>query len=405
MAIEKYLSRGDFLKRLASMGLGITGGLNVLTHGASRAQCETGGMDALQRRIYYELKTFTDWLSQEGVRGYVGEVNWPNGKNRGFDDATQWNALGERWYQWADAAELWVTMHCVDEYQRWGGFWLTTYVSEGDGKTRAISKPMAQATVFERHPTTAHYKRGIQVGPGQRWKGGWSNKNPGVYDKDYWYTSEASMDYLRARGARIIRLPFKWERIQPGLGRALDPTELRRLMECVAAAGRAGLGVILSLQNSGGYFLEQNGVATEFKLGGASKLTADHFYNVWKRLSDEFGADPRVIAYDIMNEPYVHGGLPAGRYPSPEKAWEAYSQGAVNTIRSNGDTKLLMIPSHAHIHQWASKHPKRWIADQANNHRYTAHHYFDSYRRPGTGGGNYRFSYEDEVAYWQHNGY
>lgn len=99
------------MKGLAAMRIRATGGLNVLTQGASGIPSGTGGTDALQRRIYQELRVFTDWLSREGARGYIGEVNWPNNKNRGQADAAQWNALGEQWCRWADAARLWVTVH------------------------------------------------------------------------------------------------------------------------------------------------------------------------------------------------------------------------------------------------------------------------------------------------------
>lgn len=403
-ASGKYLSRKDFLKGLAAVGVGATGGLNLLTHKASGEFSGMGGMDALQHRIYYELKVFTDWLGREKVRGYIGEVNWPNNKNRGFVDATQWNVLGERWYRWADAARLWVTMHCVDEYQRWGGFWLTTYVSAGDGKTRAISKPMAQASVFEQHSTTEEYKRGLQVASGQRWHSGLSNRNPGIYDKDYWYASQATMNYLHGRGVKVIRLPFRWERVQPVLGAPLDPTELQRLRACVSRAGAAGLEVILSLQNYGGYFRGPGKAAREYKLGSPGLPTA-YLHDVWNRLSIQFKDDPKIIAYDLMNEPYNHGGIIGTGYTSPQKRWEILTQGLVNTIRANNDHTLLMIPGYSHIHKWSTNHPKKWITDPSNNHMYTAHHYFDSYRGPGTGGGNYGHSYNNETAYWHYYGY
>ena len=57
-------------------------------------------------------------------------------QQRDFGDEARWNALGEQWYRWADAANLWVTAWCVDEHQLWGGFWLSVYVSVGDGTTR-----------------------------------------------------------------------------------------------------------------------------------------------------------------------------------------------------------------------------------------------------------------------------
>jgi hypothetical protein len=42
---------------------------------------------------------------------------------------------------------------------------------------------------------------------------------------------------------------------------------------------------------------------------------------------------------------------------------------------------------------WTTYHPRAWIADSANNHRYEAHHYWDRDH-----GGVYRNRYADEVA-------
>src|SRR5574340_181881 len=41
------------------------------------------------------------------------------------------------------------------------------------------------------------------------------SKLPGVLNKDYVYPKEAEFDYFASIGANVIRLPFRWERIQP----------------------------------------------------------------------------------------------------------------------------------------------------------------------------------------------
>ncbi|MGI9121233.1 MAG: hypothetical protein ACR2G7_14145 [Acidimicrobiales bacterium] len=45
------------------------------------------------------------------------------------------------------------------------------------------------------------------------------------------------------------------------------------------------------------------------------------------------------------------------------------------------------------VKQWASQHPKAWIADSAGNYRYEAHHYWD-----GDNSSTYAKSYQDEVT-------
>jgi hypothetical protein len=402
---RKALKRRDLLKGLAALGLALGGGSNVLLPRAFGHVENPGGLDAVQHQAYDDLKVFTDWLAREGDRGYIGEVNWPNDERRGFGDEAQWNALGEKWYGWADAANLWTTMWCVDEWQRWGGFWLTTYVSVGDGETRPISKPMAQAPVYEAHLSTPSYWRGINVSGAERWEDGlYTNSNSGTYGVDYWYASQKTMDYLASRGTKIIRLPFRWERIQPTLGESLRSSELTRLRACVDQAANAGLKVILDLHNYAEYWVRGSGGPVALRLG-SSRLPRSSFSNVWRRLSNNFKRNPTIIAYDLMNEPNVHGGIPSAGYPSPPEAWEAATQSAVNAIRNNGDNKLLMIPGYAHIDDWSEMHPNKWIDDPADNHMYTAHQYFDPYRGPGTGGGKYRYSYDDENAYLPQEGY
>jgi len=394
----RSLSRRAFLRVLAASGIGAWGGLSVLPGQGPGHTEDLNGLDAVQHRAYDDLKVFTDWLAREGVGGYVGEVNWPNDEQRGFGDEAQWNALGEQWYQWADAANLWTTLWCVDEWQRWGGFWLTNYVSVGDGETRPISKPMVQAPVYEAHPSANGSRRGINVSGAERWEEGYTNANRGTYGVDYWYASQETMDYLASRGTDIIRLPFRWERIQQTLGSPLRSSELTWLRACVDRAAKAGLKVVLDLHNYAEYWVEGSKGPVALRLG-SSRLPRSYFKDVWLRLSKNFKENPAVIAYDLMNEPNVHGGIPSAGYPSPQEAWEAATQSVVNAIRKNGDDRLLMIPGYSHIDDWPEMHPNKWIDDPADKHMYTAHHYFDPYRGPGTGGGKYRYSYDDDNAY------
>src|SRR5262249_10239013 len=56
-----------------------------------------------------------------------------------------------------------------------------------------------------------------------------SNENIGSFGRDYTYNSERTAAYFCDNDLRLLRLPFRWERIQPRLGEALDKTELKRL--------------------------------------------------------------------------------------------------------------------------------------------------------------------------------
>jgi hypothetical protein len=349
--------------------------------------------DAVVRRNLSELQEFTAWLDRENARGYVGEVGWSNGLQRNAADAGKWNAVAEEWYQRADDANLWVTVWGVDERQRWGGFWLSAYTSAGDGAVRPISKPQAQASVLEAHPTTEGYKRGVNVSGAEGISEGFSNRRPGVYGQDYWYASQETFGYLAGRGIEVVRLPFRWERIQPSLGGSLDPTELSRLKDCVRRAESAGLGVVLDVHNGGGYRLHDPAVGggVERKIG-SDYVDPSDLTDLWSRLSAEFGAAGGVVAYDLMNEP--NNMPPRASGGTPARAWELASQAAVDAIRANGDGKLIMVPGYQYsgVWAWTANHPDRWITDSANNHMYEAHQYFDGERS-----GYYRYPYSVEV--------
>jgi hypothetical protein len=100
-----------------------------------------------------------------------------------------------------------------------------------------------------------------------------------------------------------------------------------------------------------------------------------------------------------MNEPV---GMPSVNGATPAQVWEQASQGAVNAIRGNGDSKLVMVPGY----QWSAainyptQHPRAWISDPSNNFRYEAHQYFDR-----DSSGTYSYSYAAELADAQARGY
>lgn len=420
----KALSRGEFLKSAAAVGIaGSLGGLGLAGCALVEEQFpppRPGDLDAVGHHAVYDLRQFTGWLEEFGERGFLGEVNWPNGLGRDFpDDQAKWNALGEMWYGRADDAKLWASAWCVDERQLYGGFWLSVYRSTGERGTdgeyvRAISVPEDQAPVVEAHPSTPDYRRGINVSAAEAWfrpeeaeEGGEtpnSNLDPGVYGEDYWYpglsrdptTGQNTFEYLSERGIDIVRIPFRWERIQARPGGPLDAFNLSLLKDSVASADAAGLEVILDLHNYGGYWADVEGEVRKLKLG-TPDLTAAHFRDLWSRISANFRNEAHVVAYDLMNEPAGAGGIGAGSHDAEEREWEALTREVVDAVRARDDDKLLMIPGYAGAGKWPEVHPEPWIpADPADNHMYTAHQYFDSYCGPETGGGKYRASYAEE---------
>jgi endoglucanase len=64
---------------------------------------------------------------------------------------------------------------------------------------------------------------------------------PGTHGRHYVYPSKSEVDHFLARGLRTIRLPFRWERLQPKLSSSFASAELSRLDDLVRyVTGRGG---------------------------------------------------------------------------------------------------------------------------------------------------------------------
>jgi endoglucanase len=333
---------------------------------------------------------FTDWLEANNVKGYIGEVGWPEDPVA----QAQWNAVADRWYEDADAANLWVTAWSTGEW--WGtDYNLAIYEDRIAGS--GVDTPNAQASILESHPSTWRYLRGINVAGGEfaspaaEMEASFSNANPGLYGVDYHYDSQGTFYYLSSRGIRVVRIPFRWERVQPSLGKRLAHSEVRRLKRVVDRARTAGLKVVLDMHNYGAYYLSDgdNGVRCPI---GSAQCTVAQFADVWKRLSLHFKDIRAVAGYGLMNEPV---GLPDSTERSAAEVWERASQRAVDAIRANGDSHLVLVSGYnwSGVQGWSTQHPDAWIHDSANRFRYEAHHYWDQDHS-----GDYPDSYLTEVA-------
>lgn len=159
-------------------------------------------------------------------------------------------------------------------------------------------------------------------------------KVPGVLNKDYVYPKPADIDYFAALGANVIRLPFRWERIQPRLSGAFDPGELRHLRQTVALAKARGMCVILDVHNYGAY---------RDRPIGSPEVPLEAFIQLWTRLAAEFD-DTSSVALGLMNEPY--------RLPIAQ--WANTAQRTVDALRESGAGHLILVSGGrwSGVHEW-----------------------------------------------------
>jgi hypothetical protein len=344
--------------------------------------------DAITERTLQELDEFVAWLEVHEVDGYIGEVGWPAGD--GYDDE-RWNSLAERWFSRAREAGLWVTVWGA------GGWWPSDYelspyiAADGD-----IDRPGPQARVLESQssgPPVGVNISGAEFGAPRgrdEHDAEFSNARPGKPGRDYRYESSQSFEFLADRGIEVVRLAFRWERIQPVRWGPLDGDELDRLRGAIRRAGDAGLSVILNVHNYGGYFVPHpDGGGTREPVGG-EVVPVDAFIDLWARLSEAFVGDDAVVAYGLMNEPHTLHDDPA----MSARRWEDASQAVVTALRDSGDDTLVMVPgaNWSAVRRWSGTHPEPWIDDPADNFRYQAHHYFDPDHS-----GRYALDYEQQL--------
>jgi hypothetical protein len=338
--------------------------------------------DPLHVRARSDLESFTAWLARGGRRGkgVIGEVGWPG--NTGAAGDTRWNELARDWYRQADAAGLWVSAWAT------GDFWASSYKLLTYAPSAASANAQAHVIEGQREPRL----RGLNVAgaefatPVDEATSRFSNVNPGTYGRDYVYPSARTLAYLAGRGITFVRLPVRWERLQPSLGRPLDPDETRRLAATVDAARAHGLRVVIDVHNYGAYYVHSSAAQAGVRRPiGSREVPIRSFADLWSRVAARFADDSAVLGYGLMNEPV---GM------RDAQAWETASRAAVHAIRDAGSSQRIFVQSYfwGGVRQFAGYHPSGpWIGDA--NTWYEAHQYFDHDRSA-----RYRASYDEEVA-------
>lgn len=327
----------------------------------------------VEEQAVSELHGFGDWLKQNNAKAFIGELGWPSDA-----DSAQWNQVAERWFEAADSYDMWTAVWAAGSW--WKDYPLNVYSGQSN---QGLATANPQAEVIEKYRKNAFGdRRGVNLAGME-----FGTTVPGIKGVDYFYEPLNSFSYLKDRGIHTVRLPFKWERIQPELSGSLAKQEIDAIRQMLDAANKNDIGVILDLHNYGVY----NVSGAEYRLGDG-RLTYNHLSDVWLKLSREFKNHPAVIGYGLMNEPH---GLSAGGYESAAKNWEAASQKAVTALRQSGDKQLIMVAGYdwSSLARWTKNHPSAWINDPVGNIRYEAHHYWDE---GGSGVYSQTFAQESE---------
>ncbi|AHL76500.1 cellulase [Stutzerimonas stutzeri] len=186
---------------------------------------------------------------------------------------------------------------------------------------------------------------------------------PGTYLKQYIYPGEADFKRYAERNLKLVRLPFRWERIQPRLNGELNRAELARLLTTLNHAKKYNMQVILDMHNYYRYY---------GKMIGSNHVPVSAFADAWRRIAQQVANHPAIYGYGLMNEPHTTNGK-----------WPAAALAAAKSIRSIDSQHWVIIAGDrwSSAFHWPSYNTRLvsdpWMRDAKNNLMFEAHLYFD----------------------------
>jgi endoglucanase len=189
---------------------------------------------------------------------------------------------------------------------------------------------------------------------------------PGTYGTDYRYPTSSEVDYFGSKHMTVVRLPFRWERLQRTLDADFDADELGRLDGFVRDATSKGLNVVLDPHNYARY--RGNPI-------GSDAVPNAAFADFWRRLALLYKGNDHVL-FGLMNEPNS----------MPTEQWVSAANAAIAAIRAAGAPNLVLVPGNGWTgaHSWSeswygTSNAQAMLAihDAANNYAYEVHQYLD----------------------------
>lgn len=202
------------------------------------------------------------------------------------------------------------------------------------------------------------------------------------------YTNDAL--YYVQKGANTVRLPFKWEYLQPSLSQPINFSSgnAKQYVDLVNALTSNGIYVLVDMHN----YMRYSYNGSQVIIGANnSPVTAAMYANAWEQIAQQFANNPYVLL-DLMNEP---------NSMATEDILNNYNQ-AITAIRNAGFKGPVLLEGNgwSGLSTWGPSSasgttnyygtansliftPAK-IKDPANNYVINVHEYFTS---PTGGGG------------------
>lgn len=207
--------------------------------------------------------------------------------------------------------------------------------------------------------------RGINIAGGE-----FGSNAPGRMNTDYIYPTKAEIDYYANLGFKIIRVPFKWERIQPTLNGALSVADQQAIRTVITNATARGMTVVLDMHNYG-----QRATGSNYQTMvnvGTTQVPGSALADAWIKLAYEYRYNGSVWL-GLMNEPHTMNAA----------TWWPIVKKLVVDIRAAGLWNKLLVPGTAWTgaHSWVSSGNAanyNGFTDPANNFALEVHQYLDA---------------------------
>lgn len=102
------------------------------------------GYASVSARTVARVKVFTDWVTAQNTKGFIGEYGWPNSDLAGASDAALWNQVGDDLLTHLDGVNMGATMWAT-------GSWLSPTDNKLNTYVLGTFQALSQSTILENH--------------------------------------------------------------------------------------------------------------------------------------------------------------------------------------------------------------------------------------------------------------
>ena len=186
------------------------------------------------------------------------------------------------------------------------------------------------------------------------------------YGSAYAYPTNVEIDYYAAKGFRVVRVPFKANRLLHKGATALSFRQDMILIESmIDHAAEKSVFVVLDMHDFGQSLTK--------KLIGRDAGGAEEFAECWRKIAERLQSKDNVI-FGLMNEPNKQSA----------SEWLIGANMAIAAIREAGAGQLILVPGSywSGAHSWVKSDNDTvmlGVVDPIGNYAYEAHQYLDAH--------------------------